>query len=279
MSINLNNLAVTEFDTLVKHLYQAEGANLTSYVRARRINGATAQFPVFGRSLAHEHIPGSPIPLQNPTRQAVTVTSRDWVVQEASNVFMQAKVNFDEVGEISKSIVMSIKRRVDQLVIDALNASTTTLTVANDISGTPRDLTVDAIRQAAFLLSRENVPMEGRTLLIHASGLKSLLGDDKATSADFVNVKALMTGEVNTFMGFRVVTLGDIVEGGLPKTGANRTCFAFYQQALGAIASMDLSTRVDFDPRLASYVATAMYSGNAVAIDNSGIVKITTQEA
>jgi hypothetical protein len=279
MSINLNNLAVTEFDTLVKHLYQAEGANLTSYVRARRINGATAQFPVFGRSLAHEHIPGSPIPLQNPTRQAVTVTSRDWVVQEASNVFMQAKVNFDEVGEISKSIVMSIKRRVDQLVIDALNASTTTLTVANDISGTPRDLTVDAIRQAAFLLSRENVPMEGRTLLIHASGLKSLLGDDKATSADFVNVKALMTGEVNTFMGFRVVTLGDIVEGGLPKTGANRTCFAFHQQALGAIASMDLSTRVDFDPRLASYVATAMYSGNAVAIDNSGIVKITTQEA
>ena len=279
MSINLNNLAVTEFDTLVKHLYQAEGANLTSYVRARRINGATAQFPVFGRSLAHEHIPGSPIPLQNPTRQAVTVTSRDWVVQEASNVFMQAKVNFDEVGEISKSIVMSIKRRVDQLVIDALNASTTTLTVANDISGTPRDLTVDAIRQAAFLLSRENVPMEGRTLLIHASGLKSLLGDDKATSADFVNVKALMTGEVNTFMGFRVVTLGDIAEGGLPKTGANRTCFAFHQQALGAIASMDLSTRVDFDPRLASYVATAMYSGNAVAIDNSGIVKITTQEA
>ncbi len=279
MSINLNNLAVTEFDTLVKHLYQAEGANLTSYVRARRINGATAQFPVFGRSLAHEHIPGSPIPLQNPTRQAVTVTSRDWVVQEASNVFMQAKVNFDEVGEISKSIVMSIKRRVDQLVIDALNASTTSLLVSNEISGTPRDLTVDAIRHAAFLLSRENVPMEGRTLLIHASGLKSLLGDDKATSADFVNVKALMTGEVNTFMGFRVVTLGDIVEGGLPKTGANRTCFAFHQQALGAIASMDLSTRVDFDPRLASYVATAMYSGNAVAIDNSGIVKITTQEA
>jgi hypothetical protein len=279
MSINLNNLAVTEFDTLVKHLYQAEGANLTSYVRARRINGATAQFPVFGRSLAHEHIPGSPIPLQNPTRQAVTVTSRDWVVQEASNVFMQAKVNFDEVGEISKSIVMSIKRRVDQLVIDALNASTTSLLVANDISGTPRDLTVDAIRQAAFLLSKENVPMEGRTLLIHASGLKSLLGDDKATSADFVNVKALMTGEVNTFMGFRVVTLGDIAEGGLPKTGSNRTCFAFHQQALGAVASMDLSTRVDFDTRLASYVATAMYSGNAVAIDNSGIVKITTQEA
>jgi hypothetical protein len=234
---------------------------------------------VFGRSLAHEHIPGSVVPLQNPTRVGVTVTSRDWIVQEASNVFMQAKVNFDEITEVAKSCVMSIKRRVDQLAIDAMNASTTSLLVANDISGTPRDLTVDAIRQAAFLLSKENVPMEGRTLLIHASGLKSLLGDDKATNADYVNVKALMTGEVNTFMGFRVVTIGDMVEGGLPKAGLNRTCFAFHREAIGAIASMDLSTRVDYDPRLASYVATAMYSGNAVAIDNSGIVKITTQEA
>ena len=38
----------------------------------------------------------------------------------------------------------------------------------------------------------------------------------KAISGDFASIKALVSGEINTFLGFRFYVLGDRDEGGLP---------------------------------------------------------------
>ena len=53
-------------------------------------------------------------------------------------------------------------------------------------------------------------------MVIHANGLAALLDETELTSSDFATVKALSTGEIDTFLGFKFITLGDRDEGGLP---------------------------------------------------------------
>lgn len=279
MSVLLNNVAVTAFQAEVKHLYQAEGANLTTLCRTRSITGKDASFPIYGKAIANEHLVGSDVKAQNTSRTPVVIAVKNFESAEYSNTFLQAQVNHDEVAEIAKMHMMAMKRRADQEVINALNASTTSLAVAADISGSTTDLTVDALRRAAMLLNRNNVPSEGRILLCHASGINNLLADDKITSADFNSLRALVQGQLDTFMGFRIVMIGDYDEGGLPKTGANRTSFAFHRNAVGCAVSVDMRSEVNYIPQKASVLTAVFHALGAKELDASGIVKITTQEA
>ena len=122
--------------------------------------------------------------------------------------------------------------------------------------------------------------MEGRSILIHANSLSALLGETEVTSADFNTVRALVTGDINTFMGFRFITFGDRDEGGLPVDGSDdRTLYAFHRDALGLGIGMNQTSRVDYIAEKTSFLVASMFSAGAVAIDDEGIVKITCREA
>jgi hypothetical protein len=122
--------------------------------------------------------------------------------------------------------------------------------------------------------------MEGRSILIHANSLSALLGETEVTSADFNTVRALVTGDINTFMGFRFITFGDRDEGGLPVDGSSdRTLYAFHRDALGLGIGMNQTSRVDYIAEKTSFLVASMFSAGAVAIDDEGIVKITCREA
>jgi len=100
------------------------------------------------------------------------------------------------------------------------------------------------------------------------------------TSADFASVKALVTGDVNTFMGFNFITFGDRDEGGLAVDGSSdRTIFAFHRDAVGLGIGMGQQSRVDYIPEKTSFLVASMFSAGAVAIDDEGIVKITCRES
>jgi len=121
------------------------------------------------------------------------------------------------------------------------------------------------------------VPSEGRYLLMHASQLDALLGETEVTSSDFATVKALVRGEVSSFMGFDVLTIGDRDEGGLPKP-STRTCFAWHKDSMGYAESMAQKSEVNYIPEKTSFLVSSMFSAGAVAIDDEGIVKISCTE-
>jgi len=168
---------------------------------------------------------------------------------------------------------------MDQLVLDALAASSTSLTVSNDIGGTDTNLNLTKLRNAKRLLDKNNVPMDGRCILVSASGLESLLGETSITSADFNSVRALVSGEIDTFLGFKFTMIGDRAEGGLAIDGSlDRTCFAYHRDALGFGIGMNMKTEINYVPEKTSYLVNGMFSAGAVAIDDEGIVKITCRE-
>jgi len=112
---------------------------------------------------------------------------------------------------------------------------------------------------------------------MHASQLDALLGETEITSQDFASVKALVQGEINTFMGFNIMTIGDRDENGLPKP-STRTCFAWHKDSMGYAESMAQKTEVNYVPEKTSFLVSSMFSAGSVAIDGEGIVKISCTE-
>ena len=279
MAINLSTAFVTLFDAEVKQAYQAS-AVLRPAVRIRTgVEGSTYKFPKIGKGVAQVRIPQTDVTPLNVTYSQVTATLSDYIAAEYSDIFMQAKVNFDERRELVKVVSNAIGRRQDQLILDALTASSAT-SVSNDIGGSDINMNVAKLRSAAQTLNANNVPMDGRHIIIHASSLASLLSGTAVTSSDFNTVKALVQGEINTFLGFTFHVLGDRTEGGLIKDGSNdRTCFAFHKDAVGLAEGIAPKTEINYVPEKTSFLIASMFSAGAVAIDDEGIVKIVCRES
>lgn len=280
MAISISNAFVTLFDTEVKQAYQAD-AVLRNTVRLRTgVTASTHKFPKIGAGVAQVRVPQTDVTPLNVTYSQATVTLSDWIAAEYSDIFNQAKVNFDERQELVQVVSKAIGRRADQLVIDALAASSTSLTVSNDIGGTDTNMNVAKLREAQRLLNAGNVPMEDRYILIHAYNLSNLLSETSVTSSDFNTVKALVQGELDTFLGFKFITIGDRSEGGLTGggSGQDRVVYAYHKNAIGMAEGMGIRSEINYIPEKTSWLVSSMFSAGAIAIDAGGVVAITCRE-
>ena len=280
MSIELSNAFVTLFDAEVKQAYQGK-AQLVGAVRQRRgVEGSTVKFPKVGRGVATPRIGQTDVTPLNVGFSNVTLTLEDWIAAEYSDIFSQQKVNFDERSELVQVLGNAIGRRQDQLVLAALAASGTSLAVGNDVGGTDTNMNVAKLRQAKGLMDKNNVPPMDRHIIIHSNGLQSLLAETAVTSSDFNTVKALVNGELNTFLGFQFHVIGDRNEGGLAIDGSlDRTCFAFHKDAIGYGEGIAPKTEINYVPEKTSFLVSSMFSAGATAIDAEGIVSIVARES
>jgi hypothetical protein len=270
---------ITLFDAEVKQAYQAK-AQLVGAVRQRRgVEGSTVKFPKVGKGVATVRVPQSDVTPLNVSFSNVTATLQDWNAAEYSDIFNQAKVNFDERQELVQVVANAIGRRQDQIILDALAASSTANTVTEDEGGTDSGLNVAKLRAAKRLLDKNNVPMDNRHMIIHANSLASLLAETAVTSADFNTVRALVSGELNTFLGFTFHTLGDRAEGGLPIANSERKLWAFHRDAVGYAEGIAPRTEINYIPEKTSFLVNAVFSAGAIAIDAEGIVEIQTTDA
>ena len=279
MAVSISNAFVTLFDSEVKQAYQGQRL-LAGTTRERNgVEGSTVKFPKIGKGSATIRVPQTDVTPLNVTYSQVTATMADYIAAEYSDIFNQQKVNFNERQELVQVVSGAIARRMDQVVLDAL-AATSTTAILNDVGGTDTNLNVAKLRAAKKTLDAKNVPAEGRTIIVHANNLSSLLSETEVTSSDFNSVKALVTGDIDTFLGFKFITLGDRDEGGLAIDGSNdRTIFAFHRDAVGLGIGMGQQSRVDYIPEKTSFLVASMFSAGAVAIDDEGIIPITCRES
>ena len=276
MAQNVTTAFVTLFDAEVKQAYQAESV-LRGTMRTRTgVSGNTVKFPKIGKGVATVRVPQTDVTPLNVTYSQVTATMSDYIAAEYSDIFHQSHINFDERRELVDVVSKSIARRMDQLCIDALNASSGTA-VATGIGGAASNMNIEKIRAASKALNVKNVPTGDRYLLIHASQLDAMLGETEITSQDYAAVKALVRGEISSFMGFQILSVGDRDEGGLPKP-STRTCFAWHKDAMGYAESMAQKSEVNYIAEKTSYLVSSMFSAGSIAIDDEGIVKISCTE-
>jgi hypothetical protein len=277
MAVAISNAFVQMFDAEVKQAYQG-ARSLAGVIRERtNVEGSQVKFPKIGKGTATIRVPQTDVTPLNVSYSQVTATMSDYIAAEYSDIFNQQKVNFDERRELVQVVSGAIGRRMDQLVIDALNAASSPSTVATTVGGSGTNMNLAKLLAAKKALDTKNVPAEGRCMVIHANGLSALLDETELTSSDFSTIKSLSTGEIDTFLGFKFITLGDRDEGGLPLP-STRTCFAFHRDAIGMGIGMGQRSEINYVPEKTSFLVSSMFSAGAIAIDDEGIVKISATE-
>jgi hypothetical protein len=281
MSNQLTAAAIASFDAQVKHAY-AGSSMLRSTVRLKTgVVGSTHRFPKMGKGTATQRIPQTDVIPMNVAHSNRTATLSDWNAPEYTDIFNQAEVNFSEQGELAQVIAGAIGRREDQLILDALDAASTTLTVSENIGGANTNLNTAKVRRAKKLLVQQGVKFQrpNQTFVINAAALESLLGDSDANTVDKNAIKMLVDGEVTYWVGFEFKVMEDRTEGGLPITGSVRTCYAYDKQAIGLAIGIDFRTEVNYIPHKTSWLANGIFKAGAVDIDALGIVEVSTFES
>jgi hypothetical protein len=283
MSTNLSPAFVQLFDAEVHQAYQAS-AQLRGAARMRTgVVGDTVKFPKVGKGQASVRVPQTDVVPINAAFSSVSVTLTDYTAAEYSDIFNQQKVNFDERQELAQVVGNAIGRREDQILIDALNTASAGTTVAKTVvtsgSAAASNLNVGKIIAAKKALDAKSVPTGDRHFVIHANNLAGLLGDERAVSGDFQTLRALVSGDINTMMGFTFHVLGDRDEGGLPLSSSDRTCFAFHRSALGCAVGIAPKTEINYIPEKTSFLVTSMLSMGSAAIDVDGIVDVVCDES
>ncbi len=285
MSKNLTNAAVIEFDAEVKHEYQGMKSLRDTVSLRTGFKGESYKFTRMGKGIANQKATQADVTPMDISHARQTATMQNWNAPEFTDIFDQAEVNFDERTELAQTIAKAIGRREDQLVIDALAAVTFAATNDSDpdtgrvfdISGT-RNFDLTSIRSAKGHLDDIEAESEGRHLVLRALALQKLLEDTTVTSSDFNSIRALVNGELDTYLGFKFKVIGTRAEGGLPGVAGDREAFAYQKSSIGLAINMDLQTTIAYIDVKTSWLANGLFKAGSVAREPQGIVKIQYDE-
>ena len=281
MSKVLTANAIASFDTRVKAAYQKSGMLKSCVTTKDGVVGSTHRFNIMGKGLATKRTPQTDVVPMNITHTNATATLEDWNAPEYTDIFDQQKVNYKEQAQLAFVISSAMGRREDQLILDALDAASTTLTVATSVGGADTGLNTAKCRRAKRLLDDQGVPMgkDDRTFVVSTTGMEQLLGDSDANTVDKNVIKALYDGEINVWLGFTFKPIEIRAEGGLPTAANVRTNYAFHRAAIGLATGIQRRTEVNYIPVKTSWLANGIFSAGSVAIDALGIVEVDTDES
>jgi hypothetical protein len=256
---------------MVKHAYANAGLLKNAVTLRNNVVGDTYKFRRMGKGLANQKASSADVTPMNVGHEFKTATLANWNAPEFTDIFDAQDVNFDEKQELASTIAGALGRRCDQLVIDAMDASTP-LTTAVPAGGT--NLTIAKVSDAQVELRDQGVPNTELFAVIEAGGLGGLLADEKATSSDYQAIKALVSGEINTLVGFQFIILETRAEGGLTEASNIVDSWFFQRPAVGLAVGIDMKTEINYVPEKTSWLTNGMLKAGSVVRDEGGLVKV-----
>lgn len=159
MSKFLSAAAKQEFDDEVHHAFQTAGADLRNTVTLRTgVVGDIYKFRRMGKGMAKQKPTQALVIPMDVEHELINCPLSNWHASEYTDIFDAVEVNFEEQSELATTIAGALGRRLDQLIIDALDAATPAGTVGTDIGGVGSDLNSAKVRRAARFLGDNGVP-------------------------------------------------------------------------------------------------------------------------
>lgn len=177
----------------------------------------------------------------------------------------------------------ALGRQIDDVIIAALlgtaysgETGTTSNTLSStQVAGTSSALTLKRVASVKKIFDDADVEMEDRFFITSPRGLQDLLNVSEATSADYNSVKALIRGEIDTWMGFKWIT-----HTALSTSNSTRSCIAFHKYGLCLAMADAPMVRTDERNDL-SYSWQVYYELNigAVRLEEERVVKVLVDES
>ncbi|HEU4635534.1 MAG TPA: phage capsid protein [Edaphobacter sp.] len=291
MSTQITTAFVQQYKDNVMLLVQQKGSRLRGSTLEENVTGENAYFEQIGATAArrvNERHGDSPLMNTPHKRRRVSLVDYDWgdLIDKPDRV--RTLVNFDSPYVQNAGFAMG--RGIDQEIIMAFFAvaytgkeGTTQVNfpagqqIAANFGGATSGLTVEKLREARKKLRANNVDMtEKFHIAVTAIQMDNLLGTTQVTSQDFNTVKALVQGDVNTFMGFDFKHT-ELLE---LDTNSHRRIPAWATSGMGlAIGQEPMSRIVErADKRFATYVYYCMTIG-ATRVEEEKVVEIKCAES
>ena len=281
---------VNQYHGDVEMLLQQKGSRLRPKVRVEDQKGEV-QFweqvgPTEAVDITNRH-GDSPQVDSDHFRRAVALQFFDW--GDFIDKIDRVRMLIDPTNTYTQNAVYALGRKIDRIIIAAFfgtsktgHAGTTDVTfpaanvVAINLGGTNVGLTVPKlVRAKKLLLSYENDMDEPQYLGYAAQQMEDLLNLTQVTSADYNSVKALVRGEVNSFMGYEFVHSELFT-----KVSTTRSIPVWAKSGMLAAISPDVETAVErrWDKRGSVYVYAAAGAGSTRMQENK-IIQIDCLEA
>lgn len=245
MSQQITTAFVKQFGANIYTLAQQKGSRLRGAVRYETVNGDAKFFDQIGATVAvlkagrHSDTPQIDTP---HSRRRLTMLDYEWADLidnvDAIRTLIDPKNAYVQAG------MMALGRTMDDTIINAMLGTasagvdgSTQVTpgnankvAANDgTTTTGVNLNVRTLRTVKKYFDSFDVDASiPRYIAIGSSQLASLLGDTQAISSDYNTVKALVSGEINSYMGFNFIRIER-----LPILTANAT----YNVSTGVVGS------------------------------------------
>lgn len=221
MSDQISTAFVQQYSTNVGLLLQQRGSKLRDTVTVGSYTGKAAKAveqigSVTAQPRTSRH---GDTPLISTPHDARWVFPTDYEWADLIDDQDKLRMLIDPTSPYAINGAYALGRAMDNLIISAAlgtsktgengttSTSFATATQQVTVGGTPVGLTVAKLRSAKkILLSNEvDVEMDPLYIAVTAKQLDDLLGTTEVTSSDYNSVKALVQGQVDTFMGFKFI--------------------------------------------------------------------------
>lgn len=292
MSTEITTAFVQQYRDEVFHLSQQKGSRLQNAVRRETQKGKSQFFDRIGAVTAqlktsrHADTPQLDTP---HSRRRVTLADYEWA--DLIDKEDLRRLLMDPAGDYAMAAMWALGRAKDDVIIAAADGPAYGGETGSDVVAHPNSqkyafndgtssfegVNVDGLRAIKRILDENDVDESiPRYAAINAAGLENLLGETEVTSSDFNVVKALVQGQVDTFMGFkfirieRLLTQVDALSGststGEVGTGSSlvgkRRCLFWAKDGLLMSTADDIV--VEIDRRSDKSYATQVYASMGI---------------
>ena len=222
---------VQQFQDNLIHLAQQKGSRLRASVNEQSVTGEKFNFERLGtvaavvKSSRHTTTPVLEVP---HSRRTATMTDYHWadLIDDEDKVRMLISPE----SHYAKSGANSMARAFDDLIIAAAtgnavdgDGSNVALPAGQKIAHGSAGLTLAKLISAKEILDGNDVdPDEERFFVLGSQQVSNLLNTTEVKSADYNSIKALVQGDIDTFMGFKFLRSER-----LNLASTQRKCFAF----------------------------------------------------
>ena len=313
MSSQIETARVKQYSANVFHLVQQKGSRLRSLCRNESLRGKSGFYDRIGSVTAQKKTSRhSDTPQIDTPHSRRRVTMADFEYADLVDKQDLIRTLFDPANPYAQAAVWALGRSMDDVIIaGALGTAfggeegDTSVVLPNSqkvacfdgSTTTGVNLNVQTLRAVKQKFDGNDVDESiARHFAITSLQLQSLLGETEVTSSDFAVIKALVNGEVDTFMGFKFIrterlgrsdsnvtydaTDGTVGSGGGTVTAANsRRCIAWAMDGVLLAIGMDVMSRID--ERADKSYATQVYASlsiGATRMEEEKVVEVICSE-
>ena len=292
MSTEVNKAFAQKFRDTFLHLVQQKGSRLRDYVRVNTdIAGKYDHFDRIGSTSAQKitsRHSDTPLISTPHSRRRVSMDDYNWadLVDKADKVRMLA----DPASDYMKAGVWAMGRKMDDIIIAAMSGNAVSIDEDDASSNVALpsaqkvvvstgavDMNITKLRYAKRILDASDVdPDLPRHIVMKAVQFYDLLDDAEIKSADYNTVKALVNGDIDTYLGFKFHRSERLAVDG----SSNTLCLAWIPEGIGLSMGMDVKTEISERPdkNYSTQVYAQMCLG-AVRIEDEKVVEIACTDS